>query len=121
MTTILKAKLPLSPTVNNYWKPTVRKVGSKHIAYMYLSCKKYKDDVVAIIGKHYPSRARLKVVVTIHFSDRRKTDLDNRLKALFDALAYVGVYEDDTQIDELIVKRGDIIKGGLIDIEIVEL
>ena len=31
--------------------------------------------------------------------DRRRRDLDNLYKCLFDALGHAGVYEDDSQID----------------------
>jgi crossover junction endodeoxyribonuclease RusA len=44
--------------------------------------------------------------------DRRAADLDNRLKALNDALEHAGVFDDDEQIDELHVTRGPIVKGG---------
>jgi crossover junction endodeoxyribonuclease RusA len=50
--------------------------------------------------------------VTLYPKDRRKQDIDNRIKALWDALASAGVYEDDSQIDVLIVQRGEIKKGG---------
>jgi crossover junction endodeoxyribonuclease RusA len=39
-------------------------------------------------------------------------DIDNRVKAALDALTHAGVYDDDSQIDELFVARGDIVKGG---------
>jgi crossover junction endodeoxyribonuclease RusA len=55
---------------------------------------------------------RLQMQVTIYPRDRRKQDIDNRIKALWDALADAGVYEDDSQIDVLIVQRGEIRKGG---------
>jgi crossover junction endodeoxyribonuclease RusA len=44
--------------------------------------------------------------------DRRASDLDNRLKALCDALEHAGVFDDDEQIDELVIVRGPIVKGG---------
>ena len=55
---------------------------------------------------------RLQMQVTLYPRDRRKQDIDNRIKALWDALTDAGVYEDDSQIDVLIVQRGEIRKGG---------
>ena len=38
-----------------------------------------------------------------------------------DALTHARVYRDDSQIDELVVKRGEIIKGGRVDVELYEV
>jgi crossover junction endodeoxyribonuclease RusA len=59
--------------------------------------------------------------VVIHFSDRRKQDLSNRIKVLEDALVQAGLMDDDSQINEIVVKRGEIIKGGLCLVKIVAL
>jgi len=56
--------------------------------------------------------ARLEMQVTLYPKDRRKQDIDNRIKALWDALADAGVFDNDEQIDTLMVQRGAIKKGG---------
>jgi crossover junction endodeoxyribonuclease RusA len=38
--------------------------------------------------------------------------LDNNLKSLIDAICQAGVFDDDEQIDVLMVQRGEIVKGG---------
>ena len=53
--------------------------------------------------------------------DRRRRDLDNLLKSTQDSLAHAGVYQDDAQIDLLLVRRREPIKPGMITIEILEL
>ena len=55
---------------------------------------------------------RLQMQVTLYPRDKRKQDIDNRIKALWDALAEAGVFDNDEQIDILIVQRGEIRKGG---------
>jgi crossover junction endodeoxyribonuclease RusA len=55
---------------------------------------------------------RLHAIITIFPKDRRKIDLDNRLKGLFDALQYSGVFDDDEQFDLIQVARGMIKPGG---------
>jgi len=54
---------------------------------------------------------RLQFQVTLYPRDRRIQDIDNRIKALFDALEG-WAYDSDSQIDVLIVHRGEIRKGG---------
>lgn len=66
--------------------------------------------------------ARLEMQVTLYPKDRRKQDIDNRIKALWDALTDAGVFDDDEQIDVLMVQRGAIKKNGgcLVMIDILD-
>jgi crossover junction endodeoxyribonuclease RusA len=59
--------------------------------------------------------------VALHVSmrDRRIADIDNRVKAALDALTHAGVYDDDSQIDELLVCRGEIVKGGRLGVMVM--
>ena len=66
-------------------------------------------------------QGRIKAVVTLHGATKRNFDVDNFMKGIGDALTHARVYRDDSQIDELVVKRGEIIKGGQVDIELYEL
>lgn len=115
MKLILDAHLPLPPSVNDYWRR------SKFGMYLSAKAKAYKQQVKAILQHAEPSDKRLWVNIIVHYADRRKNDIDNRLKSLLDALTYAGVYVDDGQIDMLSVKRGQIIKGGRIDVKVWEL
>jgi len=60
------------------------------------------------------------MTVTLHPPDRRRRDLDNAMKALLDSLEHAGVYDDDSQIDDLRIVRGGIVPGGACVIEIRE-
>ena len=87
--------------------------------------RKYKADVSDyVIEYRVPKlgKARLEMKVVIYPRDKRRQDIDNRIKALWDALADAGVFDDDEQIDVLHIERGEIKKGGgvLVMIEILD-
>jgi Holliday junction resolvase RusA-like endonuclease len=59
-----------------------------------------------------PLLGRLHFHGAFFFADRRRTDVDNRIKPLQDALTHAGAYADDSQIDRLgefdrIIQCGD--------------
>ena len=47
--------------------------------------------------------------------DRRRRDLDNLAKAVLDGMNGV-LYDDDSQIDNLIIRRGEPMPGGLVEV-----
>ena len=52
-----------------------------------------------------PYEGRVALYITFTAADRRRWDIDNRVKALQDCFAEAGVIKDDTQIDKLHVER----------------
>jgi crossover junction endodeoxyribonuclease RusA len=106
---LLSITLPLPPSVNTYWRK------SPHGMYITQQGKDFRQSVAEIIADQKAlkfGRARLFMAVRLCMRDKRASDLDNRLKALCDALEHAGVFDDDEQIDELCVVRGPIVKGG---------
>ena len=101
--------IPFPPTVNHMIKSS----GSKR----YLS-REYEafNGMVGIIVKRerVPSFGDKKIALAIElcWPNKRKGDLDNRCKAVQDSLMKAGVMDDDSQVDQLHVKRGPIVKGG---------
>lgn len=113
-----RIELPWPPSVNHYWKHT------RNGAYIAKAGREYRQLVelaVLIAGGRRNLRGRLSLFISATPPDHRKRDLDNVLKAPLDAMAKSGVYEDDSQIDELIVRRLKPSKPGRLVIEIVEL
>lgn len=129
-TPFFKATLPMPPSVNHYWAKSVKRAKGKLYVHVRLSDRatKFRNDVVAqvadIAQRHGSIRThngRIKAVVTLHGATKRSFDVDNFMKGIGDALTHSRVYKDDKQIDELIVKRGEIIKGGKVAIELYEI
>ena len=107
---MLVLNLPLPPSVNHYWG------AHGHRRFVSKAGKEFKIAVQDyVIENRVPKlgEKRLQMQVTLYPRDRRKQDIDNRIKALWDALAEAGVFDNDEQIDILIVQRGEIRKGGL--------
>ena len=106
---MLILNLPLPPSVNHYWR------SHEHRRYISKAGKEFKAQVSDYVVEWKVPKlgtARLEMQVTLYPKDRRKQDIDNRIKALWDALADAGVFDNDEQIDVLMVQRGAIKKGG---------
>lgn len=125
-----KANLPMPPSVNHYWAKSVKRTKGRYYVHVRLSdiAKKFRNDVVTqvadIAQRHGSIRqhsGRIKAVVTLHGATKRSFDVDNFMKGIGDALTHARVYRDDSQIDELIVKRGEVVEGGRVDVELYEL
>lgn len=101
--------LPLPPSVNHYWGQ------HGHRRFVSKAGVAFKEKVAEyVIDYRVPKlgTARLAMTVVLFPKDRRKQDIDNRIKALWDALADSGVFDNDEQIDTLFIERGEIKKGG---------
>lgn len=100
--------LPYPPSLNRYWR-SVPGMSPKISA----EGRAYRRDVIEILSKGPGVRFgsdRLAVAILTHAPDRRRRDLDNIPKALLDALEHAGIYEDDGQIDDLRITRGEVDK-----------
>jgi len=114
----LVLNLPYPPSVNKYWRRTRSggvRVSGEGVAY--------REAVVAYCKAERLPRllGPLSVRLMVYVPDRRRRDLDNILKALLDALAHGGVYEDDSQITHLELTRAGLEPGGRVCAEIKQL
>ncbi|WP_178862089.1 RusA family crossover junction endodeoxyribonuclease [Thiomicrorhabdus cannonii] len=98
--------LPWAPSANTYY----RRAG-QHI-HLSLKGRQFKAAVAQVLqaqGLHRERIShRLRVRIELYPPNRRKFDIDNRIKPLLDALQHGGLFVDDEQIDRLAVARGDI-------------
>ena len=113
----LHLTLPWPPSLNHYW----RRVG--HRTLISRAGRQYREAVWLHIRRQgvQDRPGRLRVEIDAYPPDRRRRDLDNALKALLDAMEHGGVYQDDSQIDELEIVRCEIIRGGQVCVRITEI
>lgn len=102
--------LPFPPSVNTYYRR------GAHTTYMSKQGREYKakvSDYIAESGTPKLGDARVHLEIVLWPKDKRKYDIDNRLKALLDCIESSGVINSDEQVDSINVYRGDgIVSGG---------
>ena len=106
--------LPFPPSVNHYWRNVNGRV------LISKQGRAYRKEVgeMCMVAKVKTLTRGVGVKVRAYPPDRRRRDLDNLLKALLDALQHGGMYEDDSQIDEIQITRGIVVPGGAVDVEV---
>ena len=111
--------LPWPPSINHYW----RRVGPRTL--ISREGRTFRRNVCALLGgggpRKPPADGRIALCMDAFPPDRRRRDLDNLPKAVQDSLAHAGVYEDDSQIDELHVRRCAKANKGKIIVRIEDL
>lgn len=111
--------LPFPPSVNTYYRR------GAHATYMSKAGRKFKTDVADIVSQSKQSKVgscRIRISMVIWPRDRRKFDIDNRIKSVLDSLQDAGVFDNDEQIDELTVARGNkIVQDGCVRVIIEEI
>ncbi len=104
----LSVTLPLPPSVNEYWKPLPNGRG----LYLTKSAKQFRTDVGWLMkGKPTFGDAELAVMIQWHMTDRR-SDVDNRIKPVLDALEHAGTFDDDRQVVDIRAVKMHPVKGG---------
>ena|ERR1700679_3309758 len=101
---LMVIELPWPPSVNHYW----RRNGSRY--YVSSEGQAYRNSLYSICAPYrgvFERLARLSLIIEAYPPDRRRRDLDNLIKAVQDSLQYAGIYEDDSQIDFLAIKRNN--------------
>lgn len=117
----IQATLPWPPSTNSLYR-----AGSKaNQRYLTDTARAYRGRVLeALMIQHIPRNhcdERIAVLLSISAPTSGRydrCDLDNRIKAVLDALQHCGVFVDDEQVDLLIVARQPRTKDGGVDVAI---
>jgi crossover junction endodeoxyribonuclease RusA len=103
--------MPWPPSLNTYWRNVAGRTLISAAGRQYrMACQAlaYADNWPRF------GAARLSVRIEAWVPDKRRRDLDNMVKAPLDSLTHAGVWDDDSQIDELLIRRGPI--GGMLKV-----
>ena len=118
---MLMIELPFPPSINHAWK--LRVVGKRAMVYMSQEALNFRAEVKRRVGTITSTKARLSVTITLYAPNKRRYDIDNRVKAVLDAFTHAGVWDDDEQIDMITVFRGDVSKDNgscFVHVEIIK-
>lgn len=107
--------LPWPPSVNHCWRRVL--IGGKPRTLLSKEGREFKQAAVGAVlqqrrGPSAPLSGRLAIAVTLFPPDRRRYDLDNRLKAVLDSLTEARVWEDDRHVKIIHLEEGGIVRGG---------
>lgn len=106
MNQLAEILVPFPPSMNTYWR-TPRSGPGAGRTLISLAGRKFRAAAVAVAKwRAAPLAGRLAVTIELYAPDARARDLDNFVKAIFDAMTHAGVWLDDEQVDLLTVVRG---------------
>ena len=112
---MIKLNIPFPPTVNHMWGYAGKRKYLKKEAHEF---RRIVQE--AVIEANAKISGRLAIFIALYAPTKRKYDIDNRVKAIQDALEHAGVFLDDEQIDFLFVIRKEPVKGGLCKVLLIE-
>lgn len=97
--------LPFPPSTNRIW----RRVGTKTL--LSREGRAYRQECawrIALQRVQGFGAARISMDIQAHMPDSRRRDLDNLLKSAQDALQAARLFEDDSQIVDLRIRRAGV-------------
>lgn len=114
---VLNFDIPYPPSINHYYLRTSSGVmiGAKG--------KTYRRDIGFILHRHretFTPDKRLMLTMHVFPPDKRRRDIDNILKCAIDSLQHARIFEDDNQIDMLIIVRKEVVRDGKLSVWLSE-
>jgi crossover junction endodeoxyribonuclease RusA len=113
---VIELELPYPPSVNHYY----RHVGRRTL--ISREGRRYRDRVASILATAgvRPTDGRVELRIEVYPPDRRRRDLDNLQKALWDAIQHGGAYHDDSQVKKVTAEMLEPVAGGRVIVRIQE-
>ena len=113
---MIELELPYPPSVNHYY----RHIGRRTL--ISREGRRYRERVAAALAAAdvRPIDGPLELRIEVYPPDRRRRDLDNLQKGLWDSLEHGGAYHDDSQIVKLTAEKRGPTPGGRVIVRIEE-
>lgn len=129
---MIELELPYPPSLNHYktlgrltltakGKLYQPRIDTTHTKRYYYEVWFRINHLKAKEGLKTFGSAKICMELDVYPPDARKRDLDNICKCSIDSLQRAGLFDDDYQIDRLVVQRMDIIQSGKLVVRIHEL
>lgn len=91
------------PSVNHIWQIVGKRM------YKTAKARQFQQLMAAILCANKTqgivSEKKVEVSIVLGVNDRRRFDIDNKIKICLDALMDAGVIKDDSQVDSLSISR----------------
>lgn len=83
----------------------------------------YKKNLpfITVQVPNKPFDSRIAIRIDIFPPDKRRRDVDNLLKVVFDVLTKAGAWVDDSLVDEIVLKRWPAVLDAFIDVHITAI
>lgn len=114
--------LPWPPSTNTLHRNV--RIGNRQATLLSEKGRLFFDQAACeVIRQRDGARfsGRVACEITLHAPTRRSIDIDNRIKATLDAMTHGGLWVDDSQVDVLIVQRGEVRRGGAAAVRVWEI
>jgi crossover junction endodeoxyribonuclease RusA len=128
---MIELTLPWPPSVNHYktlgklrktkygqyYQPRVNSAETLGFYYeVYMRCKQQVPSEWAVFANS--ATISFEVHIDLYPPDKRRMDIDNRIKVAVDSLVHAKVIKDDSQITRLVVQKMEILKEGKVIVRI---
>ena len=105
----MSANLPLPPSINEAFI-VFRRGGKEHRAKSPKYAAWQKDVVRFLVATCKPVEAE-RYAITIDLGINYRSDIDNRVKPVLDALVVAKMITDDRYVDRIVVQRDESVDG----------
>ncbi|MCL7938812.1 RusA family crossover junction endodeoxyribonuclease [Halomonas sp. ATCH28] len=106
----MEVMMPWPPSTNSIWRNVGKRTLLSKEARVYRN--RARGELLAQGAANTKLAGRVAVEVMLYPHNARAFDIDNKLKALLDALTYSRVWLDDGQVDEILVRRAEEHRDG---------
>lgn len=115
--------LPWPPSMNHVWRVGLRKayLDSQVQAFRIRALAAVKAARISGTAPSEPLSGPVAVMLECFPPDRKRRDLDNLPKAVFDAMTKARVWNDDSQVQLMLPFWGPRRKGGRIEVSVLPL